>query len=105
MPSAPPCPAGLVLVQLLSTMVIVIYTSGEKKTIFPCTGLGRSEGDMNGPPALYMITMVDMDVLEQCWLAQRGLATARAPHDDGGEAGERPDCGDEAGRAQGPCQG
>ena len=44
---------------------------------------------MGGPLAFHMITMVDMDVLEQCWLAQLGLAAARAPHDDGGEVGEQ----------------
>ena len=49
---------------------------------------------MGGPPASRMINMVAIGVLEQWWLAQLGLAPAGAPHDDGGEAGERPDCGE-----------
>ena len=53
-----------------------------------------------------MIAMIDMDVLEQGWLPQLGLAAAGGPHDDGGEVGERPAAG-EAGRAlrDGVCVG
>ena len=41
-----------------------------------------------------MIAIIDMDVLEQWWLPQLGLAAAGGPHDDRDEVGERPVAGD-----------
>ena len=35
---------------------------------------------MGGPPAFHMITVVNIDVIEQWWLTQFGLAAARGPH-------------------------
>ena len=50
----------------------------KKKTIFSCAGLGRPVGGIGGPPAFRVITMVDMDVLEQWWLARLGLSESVA---------------------------
>ena len=69
--------------------------SGETQSgIFFQIDLCRPGCRMGGPPAFRMITMVDIDVLEQRWLAQFGLAAAGGPHDDHDEVGERPVAGE-----------
>ena len=56
-------------------------TGETQSDIFSQIDLCRPERRMGGPPVSHMITLVDIDVLEQWWLAQVDLAAAGAPHD------------------------
>ena len=61
---------------------------------------------ISGPPTFHMITMIDIDVLEQWWLAQVGLAAAGGPHNVQLRSSRRPttSCGRARGGAPGAAQ-
>ena len=56
-------------------------TGETQSDIFSQIDLCRPGRRTGGPPVSHITTLVDIDVLEQWWLAQVGLAAAGGPHD------------------------